>query len=92
MEQTYPTLIHERVAMAQAGKNPTVICRMPSGWAVMCDTQFLRGYSILLSDPVVPDLNTLKEMLRKQYLYDMTLIADALPEATGVRQSNNYFL
>jgi hypothetical protein len=28
---------------------------MPSGWAVLCEVQFLRGYSLLLPDLVVPD-------------------------------------
>lgn len=49
-----PTLIHRRVAAAQDGKNPTVICRVPSGWAVLSDTQFLRGYALLLPDPWFP--------------------------------------
>ena len=30
---------------------------MPSGWAVLGDTQILPGYSLLLPDLVVPDLN-----------------------------------
>jgi diadenosine tetraphosphate (Ap4A) HIT family hydrolase len=85
---TYPTLIHERVAQAQQGLNPTVICKLPSGWAVMCDAQFLPGYCILLSDPVVSDLNVLNEKQRKQYLYDMTLIGDALLEVTDAYRIN----
>ncbi len=82
------TLIHERVAAAQAGNNPTVICRMPSGWAVLCDVQFLRGYSLLLSDPVVPDLNALDREHRAQYLLDMAIIGDALLEVTGAFRIN----
>ncbi len=49
------TLVHQRVEMARAGTNPTVICRVPSGWMVLADEQFLRGYSLLLPDPLVPD-------------------------------------
>lgn len=82
------TLIHERVAAAQAGTNLTVICRMPSGWAVMCDVQFLRGYSLLLPDPVVPDLNALNREYRTQYLLDMATIGDALLEVTGAFRIN----
>ncbi len=82
------TLIHERVAAAQAGTNPTVICQMPSGWAVLCDVQFLRGYTILLSDPVVPDLNALDREHRAQYLLDMATIGDALLEVTGAFRIN----
>ncbi len=82
------TFIHERVAAAQAGNNPTVICRMPSGWAVLCDVQFLRGYSLLLSDLVVPDLNALDREHRSQYLLDMVTIGDALLEVTGAFRIN----
>lgn len=77
------TLIHERVKLARAGNNPTVLCQMPSGWAVLGDAQFFPGYSLLLADPVVPDLNALDTDARRQYLYDMTLIGDALLEVTG---------
>lgn len=77
------TLIHQRVELAHAGKNPAVICRLPSGWAVLSDTQVLPGYTILLSDPVVLDLNALSVEERVTYLRDMSLIGDALLEVTG---------
>ena len=82
------TLLHERVEMAQAGTNPTVICRMPSGWAVLGDSQYLPGYCLLLSDPVVPDLNALDGDARRQYLFDMTVIGDALLEETDAYRIN----
>ena len=82
------TLIHERVELAQAGTNPTVICRMPSGWAVLGDSQFLPGYCLLLPDPVVADLNALDAEARRQYLYDMTVIGDALLEVTDAYRIN----
>jgi diadenosine tetraphosphate (Ap4A) HIT family hydrolase len=82
------TLIHRRVEAAQRGNNPYVICRMPSGWAVLGDTQILPGYSILLSDPVVPDLNALSIQDRAQFLRDMSMIGDALLEVTGAALIN----
>jgi len=82
------TLIHERVAAAQAGANPTFICRRASGWAVLCDVQFLRGYSLLLPDPVSPDLNALDREHRAQYLFDMATVGDALLEVTGAFRIN----
>lgn len=82
------TLIHERVEMAQAGTNPTVLCRMSSGWAVLGDAQFIPGYCLLLPDPVVSHLNALDPESRRQYLYDMTVIGDALLEETDAYRIN----
>ena len=83
-----PTLIHQRVHEANNGTNQYVICKMPSGWAVLGDQQFIKGYSLLLSDPVVPDLNYLKEKKRLQFLSDMTLIGDALLYVTDAVRIN----
>ena len=80
--------IPQRVEAARAGTNPTVICRVPSGWVVLCDTQFLRGYCILLPDPVVPSLNDLKRAQRAEYLCDMATVGDALMEVTGAYRIN----
>jgi diadenosine tetraphosphate (Ap4A) HIT family hydrolase len=82
------TLIHQRVEAARAGANPTVISRMPSGWAVLGDVQFLRGYALLLADPVVADLNALDENRRGRFLQDMAILGDALLEVTGAYRIN----
>jgi len=82
------TMIHERVEMARAGTNPTVVCRVPSGWVVLGDFQLLPGYSILLPDPVVGDLNSLDKKQRIQYLQDMVILGDALLEVTGAYRIN----
>ena len=64
------TLIHKRVELARDGFNPYVICRLRSGWAVLGDSQFIPGYSLLLPDPVVPSLNALSKEERTQFLLD----------------------
>jgi len=82
------TLIHQRVDLAQKGQNPTVLCKMPSGWAVFGDMQMLNGYCLLLPDPVPPDLNALSITEREIFLRDMALIGDALLEVTGAVRIN----
>ncbi len=82
------TLIHRRVASAREGTNQAVITRMPSGWAVMGDTQVVRGYCLLLPDPVVPDLNALAGSARAAFLHDVTVLGDALLRVTGARRIN----
>jgi diadenosine tetraphosphate (Ap4A) HIT family hydrolase len=83
-----PNLIDQRVAEAHRGENPSVICQMPSGWAVIGDQQFIPGYCLLLADPVVPDLNYLSGAARAQFLADMSIIGDALLEITGAYRIN----
>ena len=83
-----PTLIHQRVREARKGQNPTVICQMPSGWAVIGEQQFIPGYCLLLPDPVVPDLNALTGAVRTQFLNDMVIIGDALLEVTDAFRIN----
>jgi len=72
------TLIHQRIQAARLGKNPTVICRVRSGWVVLGDVQFLPGYCLLLADPITPDLNALTSEQRKTFLYEMSVVGDAL--------------
>ena len=81
-------LIADRVAQARAGANPWVIARLPSGWAVLGDTQELPGYCLLLADPVVPSLNDLPEPGRVQFLKDMVRIGDAVLAVTGAARIN----
>jgi diadenosine tetraphosphate (Ap4A) HIT family hydrolase len=80
--------IQERVKAAREGKNPTVVCRVPSGWVVMADTQYLRGYCILLADPVAKDLNALEGEKRARFLEDMAITGDALLEVTDAYRIN----
>ena len=81
-------MIHERVKAAREGKNPTVVCRVPSGWVVMADIQYLPGYCILLADPVVQDLNSLTGRKRDRFLEDMAITGDALLEVTDAYRIN----
>jgi diadenosine tetraphosphate (Ap4A) HIT family hydrolase len=82
------TLIHERVASAQNGQNPTLIGRMASGWAVLGDVQFPLGYSLLLPDPVVASINELTGAERAQFLADMVSLGDALLAVTSAYRIN----
>ena len=82
------TLIHERVALAQRGQNPTLIGRMASGWVVLGDSQLPRGYCLLLPDPVVASINELQGGARAAFLADMVAIGDALLAVTGAYRIN----
>jgi diadenosine tetraphosphate (Ap4A) HIT family hydrolase len=76
------TAIHRRVNDARAGRDPTLLGRCASGWAVFGHQQFVPGYLLLLPDPVVPDLNALTPERRAQFLLDMSRLGDALIRTT----------
>jgi len=83
-----PTAIHAQVSAARAGSEPRVIARLFSGWALFGERQFVRGYLLLLPDPVVPNLNALGARERIAFLSDMSRLGDALLKVTGAVRIN----
>lgn len=81
-------MISERVELARRGENAAVVCRLPSGWVVLGDVQFLRGYCLLLPDPVVPSLNDLDDEGRSAFLRDMVRLGDAILAVTSAERIN----
>ena len=82
------TAIHRRVALLRAEQDPTCIARLTSGWAVLGEQQFLRGYALLLPDPVVGTLNELQGAARLALLADAARLGDALLAVTGALRIN----
>jgi len=82
------TAIHTRVVAAREGRDARVIARLFSGWAVFGEHQFVRGYALLLPDPVVPNLNALGARERIAFLSDMSRLGDALLKVTGAVRIN----
>jgi hypothetical protein len=56
------TAIHTQVMAAREGREPRVIARLFSGWALFGERQFVRGYALLLPD------RTARSTPRSQYL------------------------
>lgn len=82
------TVIHAQVVAAREGREPRVIARLFSGWALFGERQFVRGYALLLPDPVVPNLNALGARERIAFLSDMSRLGDALLKVTGAARIN----
>jgi diadenosine tetraphosphate (Ap4A) HIT family hydrolase len=82
------TAIHRLVERCRRGDDPTVVARLRSGWAVMGQRQVLRGYCLLLPDPVVPHLNALKPADRDVFLSELGLLGEAVLAATGALRIN----
>lgn len=85
---TAVTAIHRQVEAARAAREPRVIARLESGWALLGERQFLRGYTLLLPDPVVPSLNALDAAGRARFLLDLARLGDAVLAVTGAVRIN----
>jgi diadenosine tetraphosphate (Ap4A) HIT family hydrolase len=72
----------DRIGSALRGENPTVIARMPGGFAVMGDPQWLPGYCVLLTDnPEAERLSDLSRIERSAYLASMADLGEAVESA-----------
>lgn len=78
----------DRIGSCLRGENPMLIAKMKSGFAVLGDSQFLPGYCVLLSYPRAGSLNELPQEDRKQFLFDMSLIGDAILKTCGAARIN----
>lgn len=82
------TAIHRMVEACRRGDDPSVIAKMPSGWAVMGQRQVLPGYCLLLPDPVAPHLNALAAAAREQFMIDLSMLGEAVLQATDALRIN----
>ena len=82
------TAIHHLVVAAREGKEPRVAAKLTSGWVLFGERQFVRGYVLLLPDPVVPSLNALGAQERSQFMVDMARLGDALLKVTNALRIN----
>lgn len=83
-----PDWREDRVGSALAGENPTVMSRLPGGFAVIGDAQFLPGYCVLLTDrPGIERLSDLPRAERAQFLASMDLLGEAVEMVCAARDA-----
>ncbi|MFI9310996.1 HIT family protein [Streptomyces triculaminicus] len=69
----------DRIGSALRGENPAVLRRLEAGFAVIGDTQFLPGYSVLLvDDPGIQRLTDLPRARRRAFLEGMDRLGEAV--------------
>ena len=72
----------DRIGSALRGENPTVLKRVPGGFAVMGDPQWLPGYCVLLTDdPCAERLSDLSPAERSSFLHSMAALGAAVERA-----------
>ena len=69
-------------------RSQTLIVQMPSGRAVLGDSQLLRGYCLLIAEPEVASLNDLPLEGQMVFLRDMALLGRAVQDVTHCARVN----
>lgn len=73
---------NDRIGAAHAGRNPTVLAKLPESFAVIGDAQYLPGYCVLLvDDPRVDRLTDLPRERRLRFLESMDRLGEAVEQA-----------
>ncbi len=80
--------ICRRTRDAREGSHAGLIAELDTGYAVLGDSQFFRGYSVLLCKTPATELDELPKATRLRYLEEMSQLAEAVRRATTPHKLN----
>lgn len=83
-----PCEVCQRIARIERGQDPGFIAELPSGTAVLGESQFFRGYCLLLCRQPVADLEELDADFRAQFLADMARLSAAVSRVVKPHKIN----
>lgn len=81
-------LICERIEQIRTGTNPYFVAEFNTGYVVIGDFQFFRGYSLFLCKKHASELHDLEPAFKLAFLEEMSLVAQAVFEAFAPAKLN----
>lgn len=81
-------LVCKRISMIKRNKNRFFVKELLSGYVVLGDYQYYKGYTLLLSKTHTDELHKLKRKIRIQFLKDMAVVAEAVYKAFKPKKLN----
>ncbi len=81
-------LICDRIKHIRQDVNPYFVAELKTGYVVLGDYQFFKGYTLFLCKRHVNELHELPPFFRKQHLYEMSQVAEAVYCAFRPRKLN----
>lgn len=73
-------LICERIEWIKENRNPYFVAELETGYVVLGDHQYFRGYTLFLAKEHVRDLHKLEPEFKLQFLAEMSLVEEAVAE------------
>jgi diadenosine tetraphosphate (Ap4A) HIT family hydrolase len=71
-------LVCERIEMIKKGSNPYFVKELETGYVVIGDHQHFKGYTLFLCKEHVIELHSLEKDIKRKYLEEMSLVAEAV--------------
>lgn len=70
--------ICNRIDMIKNGTNPYFVTELKTGYVVLGDYQYFKGYTIFICKEHVTELHLLEKEFRLKYLEEMSIVAEAV--------------
>lgn len=81
-------LICDRIQMIKKGENPFFVKELETGYVVIGDNQYFKGYTLFLHKEHKTELFQLDPKTKAKYLEEMALVGEACSRAFGAEKMN----
>lgn len=81
-------LICERINMIKDQSNPYFVAELETGYVVIGDHQYFKGYTLFLCKHHETELHFLEESFKEKFLIEMSKVAEAVYKAFNAEKLN----
>lgn len=81
-------VVCERISMIKEGTNPYFVKELNTGYVVIGDNQHFKGYTLFLFKEHVTELHRIDNTTKLKFLEEMSIVAEAVQNATGAEKMN----
>ena len=81
-------LICERIELIKQGKNPHFVKELETGYVVIGDGQYFKGYTLFLAKEHVTELYQMEYETKIKFLEEMSIVQEAVAKAFQAEKMN----
>ena len=81
-------LICERIELIKQGKNPHFVKELETGYVVIGDGQYFKGYTLFLAKEHVTELHQMEYDTKIKFLEEMSIVQEAVAKAFQAEKMN----
>ena len=81
-------MICERIELIKQGKNPHFVKELETGYVVIGDGQYFKGYTLFLAKEHVTELHQMEYETKIKFLEEMSIVQEAVAKAFQAEKMN----